>query len=108
MKLPEKTEGVIELPLEAAPAEDTCVSGPRWLVKQTRYGQAFKCTELPLGTVRQIIFALAGMLGMACSFNPSASNPSSKCTPQISRSWRSSLQAGLAAAAATSAAAIVV
>jgi len=45
MKLPEKTEGVIELPLEAATDVDTCVSGPRWLVKQTRYGQAFKCTE---------------------------------------------------------------
>jgi len=47
MKLPEAypEEQVTVLPLEAATAADGCISGPRWLVKQTRYGQAFKCTE---------------------------------------------------------------
>lgn len=45
MKLPETVPNVTVLPLEAATGSDTCISGPRWLVKQTRYGQAFKCTE---------------------------------------------------------------
>lgn len=47
MKLPETLpeEQVTVLPLDAATPADGCVSGPRWLVKQTRYGQAFKCTE---------------------------------------------------------------
>lgn len=45
MQLPEKVPNVIVLPLEAATPKDGCISGPRWMVKQTRYGQAFKCTE---------------------------------------------------------------
>jgi len=45
MNLPETLADHITLPLDLATPTDGCISGPRWMVKQTRYGQAFKCTE---------------------------------------------------------------
>lgn len=42
-KLPEHTPGVVTVPQEAQTPKDGCLT-PRWYVKQTRYGQAFKAT----------------------------------------------------------------
>jgi len=42
-KLPEHTPGVVTVPQEVETTKDQCLT-PRWSVKQTRYGQAFKAT----------------------------------------------------------------
>lgn len=43
VKLPEKSPDVVTTPQEVATPKDACLT-PRWVVKQTRYGQAFKAT----------------------------------------------------------------
>jgi len=53
MRLPEADEGAMTIPLDAKTAEDTVISCPRLGgshkghngAKQTRFGQAFKCTQ---------------------------------------------------------------
>lgn len=44
VKLPEKTEGVMVIPVDARTGPDTVIGGPLWNVQQTRFGQAFNTT----------------------------------------------------------------